>query len=65
MNVFLMMRLSEAQLSIRVLATLCRPIGSLTMNDKFQLDSSISRRSLGPNEMLVSDHFIHLSGSIC
>jgi hypothetical protein len=30
MNVFLMMRLSEASLSIRVLTTLCRPIENLT-----------------------------------
>jgi hypothetical protein len=43
MNVFLMMRLSEAPLSIRVLATLCHLIGSLTMKGKFRLDSFVSR----------------------
>jgi hypothetical protein len=35
MKVFLIMRLREALLSTRVLATLCHPIGSLTMKGKF------------------------------
>jgi hypothetical protein len=35
MKVFLMMRFTDASLSIRVLVTLCHPIGSLTMKDKF------------------------------
>jgi hypothetical protein len=42
MKVFLMIRFNEAPLSINVLTTLCRPIGSLTTNDKFLSDSSIS-----------------------
>jgi hypothetical protein len=42
MKVFLMMRLSEVPLSIRVLVTLCRPIGSLTTKGKFLSHSSVS-----------------------
>jgi hypothetical protein len=64
MKDFLMIRFNEAPLSISVLVTLCCPMGSLTMNDKFQLDSSISRWSCGPNEMSTSDHLILLSGSM-
>jgi hypothetical protein len=41
MNVFLMMRLREAPLSISVLATLCLMIESLPMKGEFQLESSI------------------------
>jgi hypothetical protein len=64
MNIFFMMRLSEVPLSIRVLATLCRPIGSLITKGKFQLDISVSGWSLCLNEMSILDHFILLSGSI-
>jgi hypothetical protein len=64
MNVFLMMRLSEAPLLTRVLATLCHPIMSLTTKVKFQLDNYISGWSSGPNEMPVLDHFILLFSSI-
>jgi hypothetical protein len=42
MKVFLIMRFNEAPLSINVLATLCRPIVSLTTNGKFLSDSSVS-----------------------
>jgi hypothetical protein len=41
MNVFLIMRLSDAPLSIRDQATLWHPIGKLTMKEKFQLESSV------------------------
>jgi hypothetical protein len=54
MNVFLIMRLKEAPLSTRVLATLCHPIRSLTTKGKFRLESSVSRWSSGTNEMSVS-----------
>jgi hypothetical protein len=64
MKVFLMIRFNESQLSISVLATLCRPIGSLTTNGKFQSDSSVSGWSCGPNEMSMSDHLILLPGSM-
>jgi hypothetical protein len=64
LNVFLMMRLSEAPLLIRVLATLCRLIRSLTTKGKFQRDNSVVGWSSGPNEMSVSDYFILLSGSM-
>jgi hypothetical protein len=63
-NVFLMMRLSEAPLSMRVLATLCRPIRSLTTKGKFRLDNFVVGWSSGPNEMSTLDHFIHRSGSM-
>jgi hypothetical protein len=43
LKVFLMIRFNETPLSISVLATLCHPIGSLTMNNKFLSDSSVSR----------------------
>jgi hypothetical protein len=42
MNAILIMWLREATLSIRVLATLCHSIGSLTMKGKIQLESSVS-----------------------
>jgi hypothetical protein len=42
MKDFLMIRFNEAPLSIRVLATLCYLIDSLTTNGKFFLDGSIS-----------------------
>jgi hypothetical protein len=41
-KVFLMIRVNEALLSISVFATLYRLIGSLTTNDKFLSDSSLS-----------------------
>jgi hypothetical protein len=64
MKVFLMMRFNEALLSIRVLAILCHPIGNLTTNGKFLLDSSVSGWSSGPNDMSMSNHFIILPGSM-
>jgi hypothetical protein len=42
MKVFLIMRFNEALLSINVLATLYRPIGILTTNDKFLSDNFVS-----------------------
>jgi hypothetical protein len=42
MMVFLIMRFKEAPQSINVLATLCRPIGMLTMKDMFLSDSFVS-----------------------
>jgi hypothetical protein len=42
MKVFLIMRFNETLLSINVLATLCRPIGILTTNDKFLSDNFVS-----------------------
>jgi hypothetical protein len=62
MNVFLIMRLRKAPLSVRVLAILCHPIGSLTNMGKFRLESSVSRWSSGLNDISVSDHFILLPG---
>jgi hypothetical protein len=41
MKVFLIMRFNEAPLSINVLATLCHPIGILTMSGRFLSDSSV------------------------
>jgi hypothetical protein len=41
MKIFLMIRFNEAPVSINVLTTLCHLIGSLTMNGKFVLDSSV------------------------
>jgi hypothetical protein len=41
MNVFLMMRLNEAPLLMRVLATLCHSIGSLTTKGNFRFDCYI------------------------
>jgi hypothetical protein len=64
MKLFLVMRLREAPLSTRVLATLYRPIGSLTTKGKFRLDNVVSGWSSGLNEMSVPDHFILLSGSM-
>jgi hypothetical protein len=64
MKVFLIIKFSEAPLSIKVLATLCRSIGILTTKGRFLSDSSISRWSSGPNEMPTLDHLILLSGSI-
>jgi hypothetical protein len=62
MKVFLMIRFTKAPLSINILATLCRLIGSLTMNDKFLSDSSVYEWSCGLNEMSTSDHLIILPG---
>jgi hypothetical protein len=59
MNVFLIMRLCDTPLSIRVLATLWRLIRILTLRSKLWLESSIPG---GPNEISVSDHFILLLG---
>jgi hypothetical protein len=64
MNVLLIKRFNEAPLSIIVLATLCHPIGILTMNGKFLSDSSVIGWSSGPNEISTSDHLILLPGSI-
>jgi hypothetical protein len=64
MKVFLIIKFSEAPMSIKVLATLWRPIGILTTNGRFLSDSSVSRWSSGPNEMSASDHIILLPGSI-
>jgi hypothetical protein len=63
MKVFLMMRFNEALLLINVLATLCRPIGNLAMNDKFLSNSYVSWSS-SPNDIPTSDHFIILPGSM-
>jgi hypothetical protein len=41
LKVFLIMRFNEAPLSINVLATLCYPIGILTMSGRFLSDSSV------------------------
>jgi hypothetical protein len=65
MKVFLIIKFSEALLSIKILATLCYPIRILMMKGRFLSDSSVSRWSSGPNEMLASDHLILLLGSIC
>jgi hypothetical protein len=65
MKVFIIIKLSEAPLSIRVLTTLWRPIGILTMKGEFLSDSSVSRWFSGPNEMSISNHLILLPGSIC
>jgi hypothetical protein len=51
MEVFLIIRFSDAPLLIKVLATLCRPIGILITKSKFPSDSSVSGWSSGPNEM--------------
>jgi hypothetical protein len=64
MKVFLMMRFSEAPLSIRVLATLCRPTESLTTKGMFRSDSSVSGWSFGLNEISTSNHFIFLPESM-
>jgi hypothetical protein len=64
MNVFLVMRLRDTPLSTKVMATLWRPIGSLTTKEKFRLDNAVSGWSSGLNEISVSDHFILLSGSM-
>jgi hypothetical protein len=65
MKVFLIIKFSEAPLSIKVLATLCRSIRILTMKGRFLSDSFVSRWSFGSNEMSASDHFILLPGSLC
>jgi hypothetical protein len=64
MKVFLIISFNEAGLSITVLATLCHPIGIVTMKGKFLSDSTVSAWSSSPNEMLISDHLILLLGSI-
>jgi hypothetical protein len=64
MNVFLIMRLREAPLSINVLATLCHPIDIFTTKGKFLLNSSVSGWSSGPNVILMLDLFIILPGSM-
>jgi hypothetical protein len=64
MNVFLIMRIREVPLSINVLATLYCLIGIFTTEGKFLSDSSVSGWSSGPNEMLTSDNFIILPGSM-
>jgi hypothetical protein len=64
MKVFLIIKFSEAPLSIKVLATLWHPIGILTMKRKFLSDSSVSGWPSGLNEMSASDHLILLPASI-
>jgi hypothetical protein len=64
MKVFLIIKFSEAPLSIKVLTTLCHPIGILTMKGSLLSDSSVSGWSSGLNEMSASDHLILLLGSI-
>jgi hypothetical protein len=54
----------RAPLSIKVLATLCRPTGILTTKGKFLSDNSVSGLSSGPNEMPTLDHLILRPGSI-
>jgi hypothetical protein len=51
MKVFLIIKFSEAPLSIKVLATLCRSIRILTTKGKFLSDNSVSGWSSGPNKM--------------
>jgi hypothetical protein len=65
MKVFLIIKLSEAPLSIRVLATLWHPIRILTRKGRIPSDSSASGWSSGLNEMSISDHLILHPGSIC
>jgi hypothetical protein len=64
MKVFLIIKFSETPLSIKVLATLWRPIEILTMRGRFQSNSSVSGWSSDPNEISASDHLILLPGSI-
>jgi hypothetical protein len=64
-KVFLIIKFSEAPLSIKVLATLRHPIRILMMKGRFLSDSCVSRWSSSLNEMSVSDHLILLPGSIC
>jgi hypothetical protein len=64
MKVFLIMRLREALLSINVLATLCHPIGIFTMKGMYLSDSFVFGWFSGPKEILTSNHFIILLGSM-
>jgi hypothetical protein len=64
MKVFLIIKFSEDPLLIKVLATLCRPIGVLTMKGRFLSDGSVFVWSSGLNEIPTSDHLILLPGSI-
>jgi hypothetical protein len=64
MKIFPIIKFSEAPLSIRVLATLWRPIGVLMMKGRFLSDSSMSEWSYSLNEMSTSDHLIILPGSM-
>jgi hypothetical protein len=64
MKVLLIMRFRVTLLSINVFATLCRPIGILTIKGKLLSDSSVSGWSSSLNEMLTSDHFIILPNTI-
>jgi hypothetical protein len=59
-----MIRFNDNLLSISVLATLCRLVGSLTTNGKFRSDSYVSGWSCGPNKMSTSDYLILLPGSM-
>jgi hypothetical protein len=63
-KVFLIIKFSEAPLSIKVLATLWHSIGILTTKGKFLSDSSVNRWSSGLNEMSALGHLILLPGSI-
>jgi hypothetical protein len=64
MKVFFIIKFSDVQLSIRVLVTLCRPIGILTTKGKFLSDNSMSGWSSDPNEISTLDHLILLLGTI-
>jgi hypothetical protein len=64
MKVFLIIKFSEAPLSIKVLATLCRSIRILMTKGRFLSDNFVSGWSSGPNEMSALDHFILLPGSL-
>jgi hypothetical protein len=64
MKVILIIKFSEALLSIKVLITLWHPIGILMTKDRFLSGSSVSQWSSGSNEMSASDHLILLPGSI-
>jgi hypothetical protein len=64
MKVFLIIKFSEAPLSIRVLSTLWRPIRILTMKGRFLSNSSVSGWSSGSNGTSTSNYLILLPGSI-
>jgi hypothetical protein len=64
MEVFLIIKFSEAQLSIKILVTLWHPIEILTTKGKFLSNSSTSGWSYGLNEMSTLDHLILLPSSI-
>jgi hypothetical protein len=63
MKVFLIIRFSEALLSIKVLATLCHPIDILTTKGMLLSNNSVYGWSSSLNEMPKSDHFILFPGT--